>query len=92
MASLDEAKRCPKCDTPGMPNGADGRLLKFLCMNERCRWYSTGWVVQVNPDGTVPETANPAKEFPMSEFDRANFDKRQQQTEETIRSWSKEGA
>jgi hypothetical protein len=33
-------------------------------MNSNCRWFETGWVVQVNPDGTVPERKPGEKEFP----------------------------
>jgi len=34
-------------------------------MNERCSWYDTDWIVQLDPDGTVPvrDTAQP-KSFP----------------------------
>jgi hypothetical protein len=24
-------------------------------MNDRCTWYNTPWMVQINSDGTVPE-------------------------------------
>lgn len=25
------------------------------CVNKKCSWYNTPWMVQVNPDGTVPD-------------------------------------
>jgi hypothetical protein len=27
----------------------------YVCINERCRWFETGWVVQLNPDGSIPD-------------------------------------
>src|SRR5262245_58990788 len=26
----------------------------FHCDNNRCVWFGTGWMVQINPDGTIP--------------------------------------
>jgi len=25
-----------------------------MCRNEACRWFDSPWVIQVNPDGSVP--------------------------------------
>jgi hypothetical protein len=42
----------------GVPAGA--KLLTIWCRNgnkafsEDCRWFNTSWLVQVNPDGSVP--------------------------------------
>jgi hypothetical protein len=63
--TLEEARRCPKCAEPGAqagemaaPHGPGvtrgARLHKFVCGNIRCRWYDQIWMVQVNPDGTIP--------------------------------------
>jgi len=63
--TLEEARRCPKCNEPGAdagamaaPRGQDvtrgATLRKYTCMNNRCRWFEEIWVVQVNPDGTIP--------------------------------------
>lgn len=30
-------------------------MVMYKCMNEHCRWYNTGWPIQINPDGTVPD-------------------------------------
>lgn len=73
MANLDDALHCPKCKQPGNPvashnsTGAKGQPVvvhSVKCENERCRWYDTTWIVQVNPDGTVPERKAGEKEFP----------------------------
>jgi hypothetical protein len=62
----EKATRCPKCEQPGkdnrvvatlrgvqdVPNGA--QIHEVKCMNERCEWFDTAWMVQRNPDGSVP--------------------------------------
>lgn len=64
--SFEEARHCPKCEMsgeetgnirpvqpgPGVTRGA--MLHQFKCMNNRCKWYTTSWFVQINPDGTIP--------------------------------------
>jgi len=58
---LDDAKLCPRCKLPGeetakIPTRKRGTYaLHMMCRNERCKWFNTGWLVQVNPDGTVPD-------------------------------------
>lgn len=69
MPTIEEAGRCPECGFPGRnvsttvvrsPDLAPGTQAKiFECVNDRCSWYKTTWVVQVNPDGTIPERAKP---------------------------------
>lgn len=71
--TLDEARRCPECQELGRANGtrpADpgnrraGLLHLFRCENTRCRRTGRDWVVQVRPDGTIPEpTTNREKSF-----------------------------
>ena len=70
---------CPRCNMPGdlasstpafktYPDGRRehrGRTDNFVCRNERCRWYNTGWIVQTLPDGTVPERKKGEKDFPV---------------------------
>lgn len=58
LTTFEKAKRCPKCDQPGeaslhknLPRG--GKVYTVMCRNEKCRWFDTGWAVQVNPDGEV---------------------------------------
>lgn len=72
--TLDEARRCPKCQMPGefagsqdaprMPRGT--KLHRYVCKNERCRWNGTVCrIVQINPDGTIPAAVtNRPKSFP----------------------------
>jgi hypothetical protein len=58
----EEAKKCPRCGMPGevtgrmpAPNTLPGTQLHTItCRNEGCRWYSTSWIIQVNPDGSIP--------------------------------------
>jgi hypothetical protein len=71
--TVDEAKRCPKCQHPGKQvasrytvNAKRARVsvLTFECETEVCPWFETTWIVQVNPDGTVPVNAPGPKSFP----------------------------
>jgi hypothetical protein len=72
--TYEDAKRCPKCNEPGLKtseksagrNAAHGtRVHTFECRNNRCKWFNEFWVVQVNPDGTVPPpNTNRQKSFP----------------------------
>jgi len=68
--TYDEARRCPICETPGVaesvkPGSRGNTLHTFRCMNNRCRWYDTTYVITVNRDGTVPPpSTNRAKSFP----------------------------
>jgi hypothetical protein len=74
--TLEEAKRCPKCDEPGehtntkLGNKNQTRGAKnyeFTCRNERCKWLDTPYYVQVNPDGSIPPAyiaKNQAKTYP----------------------------
>lgn len=63
QTTFEEAKRCPKCQTPGedrrqtrAPQGAlpGAKIHHIYCTNNRCVWYDTPWMVQVNKDGSVP--------------------------------------
>lgn len=77
--TLEVAKACPKCKLPGrevstvpVPTGPDsdirpGTKAKVIeCMNNECTWYRTTWVVQVNPDGTIPIPHRKEKQFHLS--------------------------
>ena len=81
-SQLDEAKRCPKCQQPGEQQAGyelvkEGRhrgakVHTFICQNEDCVWYKTGWVLQINPDGSIPVRKKGQKEHPeMNEFQKA---------------------
>jgi hypothetical protein len=75
--TLEEARRCPTCTEPGdiesrKPfTGAErylGTLWVFVCKNQRCKRYDRTWVVQVRPDGTIPEaTLHREKNFPLAD-------------------------
>lgn len=58
--TFEEAKRCPRCDQPGEEVqtkhlGRKGKAHVIHCKNEKCRWFNTGWVVQTDPDGNIPQ-------------------------------------
>lgn len=73
--TLEEARRCPRCEFPGTEAGSKpaperwmGRLQLFKCMNQRCIRYEGIWVVQIKPDGTIPApTMDREKNFPVME-------------------------
>lgn len=65
--TFEEATRCPKCKQPGevvSTKKVTDRDLKMgkatantvMCHNPVCTWVNTNWVVQVNPDGSIPTT------------------------------------
>ncbi|SRR5258706_13166138 len=69
-STFDEARRCPKCETPGVPMGESpgphrSKIHTFRCMNPRCKWYDTTYIIQVNQDGTIPDPSlTKIKNFP----------------------------
>lgn len=72
-STFDKARRCPSCDQLGRAAGVvpaetrrQGSFHVFKCENERCQKFDRDWIVQVRPDGTVPEpTTNREKSFPQ---------------------------
>jgi hypothetical protein len=61
--TYEEAKLCPKCGKPGevtrdlpagrgLPKGT--RVHEITCRTKLCPWEDTPWMVQVNPDGSIP--------------------------------------
>jgi hypothetical protein len=70
--TYEEAKRCPRCQLPGevvsrMPTAKPGTQVHTVyCRNEDCPWFNSMWIVQVNPDGSVPppNTSSQEKLFP----------------------------
>jgi hypothetical protein len=74
--TFEEAKRCPDCKEPGLelharalgrnPDVTRGAVLHtFQCQNKRCIGFELNWVVQTNPDGTIPQPdPNREKFFP----------------------------
>jgi hypothetical protein len=69
VATFDEAKRCPICKEVGnlthTANGdAGSKIHTFTCQKSSCKWFNTGWLVQVLRDGTIPERPKGESEFP----------------------------
>ena len=70
-STYEQAKRCPECEAPGNtrktePLSGGKKLEHVYCENERCEWYNTCWIIQVNQDGTVPpprDHTNAPKEY-----------------------------
>lgn len=67
--SADDATRCPKCDKPGKetrkfpaPKSSTSvpgaMIVEFECVSTLCPWFETLWMVQINPDGSIPEPSN----------------------------------
>lgn len=57
---LEDAQRCPKCEQvgelhPKTRNRDGSKSFEATCRNEKCPWYNTKWVIDTNPDGSVPE-------------------------------------
>lgn len=67
--TFEEAKFCPKCGKSGLvtkvtPGPKGSKVHVVTCMNEACKWYQTGWLVQTMRDGSVPTRPKGVKEFP----------------------------
>lgn len=64
----DEARRCPTCreltERTRITDGPTGdKFHHFICKNVRCFDVDTGWIVQVNSDGSIPEYKKGPKQF-----------------------------
>jgi hypothetical protein len=72
--TLEEARICPKCGTSGdlgakMPSAKPGiNVVVATCRNALCRWYETGWPIQINADGTIPDAAAPGQARGQKQF------------------------
>lgn len=74
ISKYEQATHCPICDQPGelsstnsVPGFPGTKVEGWTCVNERCRWFTTGWIIQINPDGTIPDrTAGPKQYQPLS--------------------------
>ena len=69
--TFEDRKHCPKCKVagdvtaslPAPPTLPKGTVIKTIyCRNERCNWFDTPWMVQVNPDGSVPAPKDHTKQ------------------------------
>jgi hypothetical protein len=82
-ASWEEARRCPGDGSPGevvsktpakrgsgLPPGT--QFVTLQCKNNRCAYNETPYIVQIRPDGTIPDpTLQRDKSFvPLTVFDR----------------------
>lgn len=61
QTTMEEASRCPQCKEPGddriqrpVPGMRGVMVHSIYCVNQRCDWYNTAWIVQVNADGSIP--------------------------------------
>lgn len=68
MATIDEARLCPRCSHPGdlggrrpMQNKPGHSVVMCFCRNEVCPWFDTSWPIEINPDGSVPDPAPPGQ-------------------------------
>jgi hypothetical protein len=71
MPSYEQAQRCLKCDEHGelgSTHPVEGRpgtkVESWYCRNAACTWFNTAWLIQVNPDGTIPEYKTGPKQYP----------------------------
>src|ERR1700683_4425540 len=72
--SWEEAKRCPKCQQPGVEinsistrsprTGALARVHTLQCENDLCLWYQTRWIVQTVEGEVVQPRTVGIKSFP----------------------------
>lgn len=61
--TIDEAAHCPKCGEVGIIAKKEVKkhyidrewwdVYVYICTNELCRWYNTGWIVSSNERGVV---------------------------------------
>jgi|SRR5882762_5721136 len=69
LTTFEEAKRCPKCKVAGKladqrPQGSGITVHTFECENSRCERSGERWIVQTNPDGSIPQHTQGPKTFP----------------------------
>lgn len=66
--TFEMASRCPKCAAPGkvmlVTSIPQGKVHTFECANERCERTGERWIVQTNPDGSIPQRNQGPKTFP----------------------------
>lgn len=77
MTTFEDAKKCPKCGQPGedigfkpgrSERGGAVKVHTIMCRTQLCPWFNTGYLVQVNEDGSIPAaysgTSGGLKKFP----------------------------
>ena len=76
ITSMDEASRCPRCKNPGEETSRTKArsprtrqmqtVITFTCRSERCVWFNTSWIVQVDEDGNIPlRKGKGEKQYPL---------------------------
>ena len=92
----DEASKCPR---DGAYTGivktrktipGQGQLVELQCPEDHCPFHETGWIVQVRPDGTIPDKAEVReKQFPKTSSSetrrRAALDLLEEQVQRELR-------
>lgn len=72
MTTLEDRRRCPKCEMPGLQAGRVVRptdrseIVTMTCDNSRCKWFNEAWIYQIRADGSLvePDTRKRPKNFP----------------------------
>jgi hypothetical protein len=66
--TFETAARCPECEAPGkvvlVTPIPQGKVHTFECAAERCPRTGERWIVQTNPDGSIPQRTQGPKTFP----------------------------
>lgn len=66
-ASWDEASKCPRDGAytgkviQRKPVRGGGQLVTLVCPEDNCAYHDMGWIVQVRPDGTIPDAVAPSQ-------------------------------
>jgi hypothetical protein len=74
MPSFVEAQHCPRCGEQGEQTHREtvtdmslksfgSSVYTYTCRNERCRWFNTGWIIQVDKNGEIPVRQAGPKQF-----------------------------
>jgi hypothetical protein len=54
------------------------KVVSLACRNDRCTWFNTNWIVQVNSDGSIPDPGmRGEKQFPAMDAMREARGRRQ---------------
>lgn len=91
--TYNDAKKCPKCKQEGefvgnintVPQARRGtRVETWECLNDLCERAGSRWIIQINPDGTVPiraprgpkqfELDPKALDFGKAQVERAKYE------------------
>jgi hypothetical protein len=69
QATFADRQKCPKCQIPGESILATvhrdrAKTYSITCHNDRCSWFQINWLVDVNPDGSLPVVRPHKKAYP----------------------------